>query len=122
MQERLNQLETNYILHESARVSILRCISVNQEADDVMTFEFETPDSSAPRLARGYQLCNPGQFASFDFEGVGPGTLNRTWTISSSQSQIAQRGAFTITVKKVRQGCRFLPAFANLLNLPSVLP
>ena len=50
-------------------------------------------------------LAIPGQFASFDFQGI-PGkegeTLNRTWTISSTPEEMEAKQHFTITAKKVR--------------------
>ena len=62
-----------------------------------MSFEIELPQHAQQEV-----LCQPGQFASFDFEEIQPGkTLNRTWTISSPTQQIKQRQAFTISVKKV---------------------
>lgn len=65
---------------------------------DVMTFEFELPKLPANKTT----FCHPGQFASFDFDGITPGqVLNRTWTISSPSEQIQRRKAFTISVKKV---------------------
>ena len=49
-------------------------------------------------------LAIPGQFASFDFQGIAGKegeTLNRTWTISSTPEEMEAKQHFTITVKKV---------------------
>lgn len=83
-------------LHQASNTQKLKCISTKQESLDVMSFEFELPQHAQQEV-----LCQPGQFASFDFEKIQPGkTLNRTWTISSPTQQIQQRQAFTISVKK----------------------
>ena len=99
MQERLQQLVTDYI-SKSEGMSMLRCVGTRLECPGIMTFQFEV--RKAENTEEGNVLADPGQFASFDFADIEPGkTLNRTWTISSPQHQMAEDGLFTITVKKV---------------------
>ena len=59
----------------------------------------------------GDVLAIPGQFASFDFQGIGKEgeTLNRTWTISSTPEEMEAKQHFTITVKKVSSLLLFPP-------------
>lgn len=96
MQDRLKQLFNNYVA-EGSPFSMRRCLGSRQEADGVVTFEFE----GAAGLG-GSAPCRPGQYATFDFSDVEAGqTLNRTWTVSSTQEEMKSRGSFTITVKKV---------------------
>ena len=71
-------------------------LSIKEETHDVKTFGF-----NAPRRPDGSPFCEAGQFASFDFPRPNGETLNRTWTISSPPSEIAETGRFTISVKKV---------------------
>lgn len=74
----------------------IRCISTRKEAIGIKTFEFELPILPSGQHA----TFLPGQFATFDMDGLGGcEVLNRTWTVSShpSTSEIT----FTITVKRM---------------------
>ncbi|GMH40100.1 hypothetical protein BSKO_08004 [Bryopsis sp. KO-2023] len=78
---------------------MVKCMSVTDEADGIKTFEFKMPVDSA-----GFPLSYlPGQFASFDMEGLERGgkVTNRTWTVSSHPTASDRNGNFTITVKKI---------------------
>ncbi|CAL8471002.1 g10544 [Coccomyxa elongata] len=80
----------------SAAITGLRVTSRHNDTPDIVTFTF-----LAPKRSDGAPFCEAGQFASFDFPELKEAeTLNRTWTISSPQKQIAATGRFTISVKK----------------------
>ena len=97
----MKQLHANYV-DTSKMYTMLRCLSAIQETPDIKTFEFEGDLRGLVRdSVTGNRVCDPGQFASFDFPDITPGeTINRTWTISSPQAQIRARMAFTISIKK----------------------
>ncbi|KAK9818006.1 hypothetical protein WJX72_005632 [[Myrmecia] bisecta] len=103
VQNHLKLLQNNYV-SQTATIKYLTCLSVRDETPDVRTYQF-----MAPQAARGEGLWpyKAGQYASFDFEGIaGPEgrpqrTINRTWTLSSHPSVMAQTGAITISVKKM---------------------
>ena len=105
MQDRLRQLHNNYVDADSPYF-IARCLGVTDESHDVKTFKFEGAESGVPPKS-GNILCDPGQFASFDFPDIKDGeTLNRTWTISSPQDEMKTSAtssgcAFSVTIKKV---------------------
>ena len=97
----MKQLVANYV-DPSEMYRMLRCLSAVRETPDITTFEFEGDIRGLVKdSAAGNRVCDPGQFASFDFPDVTPGeSTNRTWTISSPQAQIRARQAFTISIKK----------------------
>lgn len=95
----------------SGVITGLKVVSKHNETPDIATFTFAVPKRSDRK-----PFCEAGQFASFDFPGLKKGeTLNRTWTISSSQKQIAATGRFTISVKKV---CLLLIHYREIAQSP----
>ncbi|WP_425373738.1 2Fe-2S iron-sulfur cluster-binding protein [Phyllobacterium salinisoli] len=81
------------------KLQMLECISAVEEAPDVMTFSFRTPDHNWFRYA-------PGQFVTLELP-VSPEPVMRTYTLSSTPSRPYSL-AVTVKAQKDSIGTRWM--------------